>query len=360
MSGFSQQLLVWFDKHGRKDLPWQQNPTPYRVWISEIMLQQTQVATVIPYYHRFMVQFPDLDQLAEAQLDNVLSHWSGLGYYTRARNLHKAAQQIVKQHSGELPCSQEALESLPGIGRSTAGAIVAIACGKVATILDGNVKRVLTRYHAIPGWPGQSAVAKKLWQVAEQSTPSKRVADYTQAIMDLGATLCTRASPACMQCPLMLDCKAFKQGQPKAFPTPKPRKQRPIKACHFLIIENPQKQILLTRRPPTGIWGGLWSLPELEDGSQLDSYLQTNHQLNVQHKEIWPMLKHQFSHFELKITPVYVQVEYAPAMIKEMASEAMVWYNTRQSPPGGLPAPVAKLLQSYTRLQQTPEQEELR
>ena len=210
-----------------------------------------------------------------------------------------------------------------------------------------NVKRVLTRYHAIAGWPGQSAVAKRLWEVAEQSTPSRRVADYTQAVMDLGATLCTRAKPACGQCPLSTDCQALKQGNPKAFPTPKPRKQRPLKTRHFLIIENPQKQILLVRRPPTGIWGGLWSLPELEDDLQLDSYLQTNYQLSIQQKEVWPMLKHQFSHFELRIIPIFVQVEYVPTMIKEMASEAMVWYNTRHSPPGGLPAPVAKLLHSY-------------
>ena len=347
MARFSQQLLAWFDKHGRKDLPWQQNPTPYRVWISEIMLQQTQVATVIPYYKRFMARFPDLHRLSDAPLDSVLSHWSGLGYYARARNLHKAAQQVVEQHDGAFPCSQEALELLPGIGRSTAGAILSIACGKKATILDGNVKRVLTRYHAISGWPGQSAVAKRLWEVAEQSTPSRRVADYTQAVMDLGATLCTRAKPACGQCPLSTDCEALKQGNPKAFPTPKPRKQRPLKTRHFLIIENPQKQILLVRRPPTGIWGGLWSLPELEDDLQLDSYLQTNYQLSIQQKEVWPMLKHQFSHFELRIIPIFVQVEYVPTMIKEMASEAMVWYNTRHSPPGGLPAPVAKLLHSY-------------
>ncbi len=355
---FSQQLLAWFDKHGRKDLPWQQNPMPYRVWISEIMLQQTQVATVIPYYNRFMAQFPDLHRLSDAPLDDVLSHWSGLGYYARARNLHKAAQQVVEQHDGELPCNQEALESLPGIGRSTAGAILSIACGKKATILDGNVKRVLTRYHAISGWPGQSAVAKRLWEVAEQSTPSRRVADYTQAIMDLGATLCTRAKPACEQCPLRKGCEALRQGSPSAFPTPKPRKQRPLKTRYFLIIENPQKQILLARRPPAGIWGGLWSLPELEDGTQLESYLQTNYLLSIQCKEAWPTFKHQFSHFELKIIPIYVQVESSPAMLKEMASEAMVWYNTRHSPPGGLPAPVAILLNQYQQRQM--EQEESR
>ena len=347
MDRFSKQLLVWFDEHGRKDLPWQRNPTPYRVWISEIMLQQTQVATVIPYYNRFMAQFQNINQLADAPLDDVLNHWSGLGYYARARNLHKAAQQVVKQHNGKLPCSQEALESLSGIGRSTAGAILSIACGKRATILDGNVKRVLTRYHAIAGWPGQSVVAKRLWDIAEQSTPSRRVADYTQAIMDLGATLCTRAKPACTRCPLTIGCEALKLGNPRAFPAPRPRKQRPLRIRYFLILENPQKQILLTRRPPAGIWGGLWSLPEFEDDLQLDSYLQTIYALSVHRKEAWPTLKHQFSHFELKIIPIHVQVEYAPTMLKEMASDAMVWYNTRHPPPGGLPAPVAKLLQNY-------------
>ena len=347
MGHFSKQLLAWFDEHGRKDLPWQRNPTPYRVWISEIMLQQTQVATVVPYYNRFMAQFQSVNQLADAPLDDVLSHWSGLGYYARARNLHKAAQQVVKQYGGKLPCSQEALESLSGIGRSTAGAILSIACGKRALILDGNVKRVLTRYHAIAGWPGQSAVAKRLWDVAERSTPSRRVADYTQAIMDFGAPLCTRTQPACTQCPLMIECEALKRGNPGAFPTPRPRKQRLFKTRYFLIIENPQKQILLIRRPPAGIWGGLWSLPEFKDDLRLDRYLQTDYPLSIQRKEVWPALKHQFSHFELQIIPVHVRVKYAPTKLKEMANEAMVWYNTRHSPPGGLPAPVAKLLQNY-------------
>jgi A/G-specific adenine glycosylase len=344
MSRFSEPLLSWFDKHGRKDLPWQESPSPYHVWVSEIMLQQTQVATVIPYYQRFMASFPKLSELAHAPLDDVLKHWSGLGYYARARNLHKTAQYVFTEHAGKLPGSQEALESLPGIGRSTAAAIRSIAYGQRAAILDGNVKRVLSRYHAITGWPGQSAVAKTLWAFAEQHTPSQRVAEYTQAIMDLGATLCTRASPSCPQCPLKYACAAFKQGNPSAYPTPKPRKNRPLKTRYFLIIENPQKQILLTRRPPTGIWGGLWSLPEVKKETQIADYLQTTYQLSIQQEETWPTLQHQFSHFQLKIIPVYLQVEYAPTMLKEMASDAMVWYNIRHSPPGGLPAPVTKLL----------------
>jgi A/G-specific adenine glycosylase len=358
MKTFSQRLLTWFDTHGRKDLPWQHKPTTYRVWISEIMLQQTQVTTVIPYFQRFIASFPDLSTLAEAHLDNVLHHWTGLGYYARARNLHKAAQLVIQQHAGKLPCDQVKLESLPGIGRSTAAAILAIACKQKATILDGNVKRVLTRYHAITGWPGQSAVSKALWKVAEQHTPLERVAAYTQAMMDLGATLCTRSSPACAQCPLQLDCKAFKQGNPKAFPTSKPRKQRPSKTRHFLIIENPHKEILLTRRPPAGIWGGLWSLPELEDRQQLKQHLQTQYQLRIQQKETWPIFNHQFSHFELKIIPLYIRAKTTPSAVKEMASDAMVWYNTRHSPPGGLPAPVVKLLQHYQQRQL--EQEEIR
>ena len=351
MKTLSEPLLDWFDVYGRKDLPWQDNPTTYRVWVSEIMLQQTQVSTVIPYYQRFMASFPDLLTLAKAPLDDVLHHWTGLGYYARARNLHKTARLVAQQPAAKLPCDPVKLEALPGIGRSTAGAILAIACKQKATILDGNVKRVLTRYHAIAGWPGQSSVSKALWKIAEQHTPAKRVADYTQAIMDLGATLCTRASPACIKCPLQRHCKALAQDNPKAFPTPKPRKQRPCKTRHFLIIENPQKEILLTRRPPAGIWGGLWSLPELENRQQLKQQLQTQYQLRIQKKETWPTLKHQFSHFELKIIPYYILAKTAPSGTKEMASDAMVWYNTRHSPPGGLPAPVVKLLQRHQQRQ---------
>lgn len=224
---FAERVLAWYDQHGRKHLPWQQNPTPYRVWISEIMLQQTQVTTVIPYYERFMHSFPDVLTLANASQDAVLKHWEGLGYYTRARNLHKAAQTIRDQHQGKFPHTLEEVEALSGIGRSTAGAILSLACGQAHAILDGNVKRVLARYHAIEGYPGQTAIQKQLWQHAEQHLPTTRNAAYTQAMMDMGATLCTRSKPVCLLCPLKDDCTACRQGNPQDYPTPKPKKTLP-------------------------------------------------------------------------------------------------------------------------------------
>lgn len=261
---FARNLLHWYDKHGRHDLPWHHNRNAYRVWVSEIMLQQTQVTTVIPYFEAFMARFPDVRALASAPEDDVLSHWSGLGYYARARNLHKAAKQVVMEFGGEFPADQETLESLTGIGRSTAAAILAQAFGKRATILDGNVKRVLARYHAVPGWPGQSAVLNKLWEHAENHTPEERVKDYTQAIMDLGAMVCTRNKPECKTCPVNDGCQAYNRDEVQRYPGPKPRKEKPEKTTWMLILEDTKGRILLERRPPTGIWGGLWSLPELD------------------------------------------------------------------------------------------------
>ncbi|MGB1271575.1 MAG: A/G-specific adenine glycosylase, partial [Endozoicomonas sp.] len=229
---FSQKLLEWFDQHGRKDLPWQQDKTPYRIWVSEIMLQQTQVTTVIPYFKKFMGRFPDVHALAAASEDEVLHFWSGLGYYSRARNLHKAARTVTKEFSGEFPRSVELLMKLPGIGRSTAGAIAAISMGVRAPIMDGNVKRVLTRYCGVKGWPGKSAVAEKLWDIAEQLTPDRRVDDYTQAMMDMGATLCTRSKPNCHQCPLKTHCKAHRAGEETRYPEPKPKKDKPQRAVY--------------------------------------------------------------------------------------------------------------------------------
>ena len=226
-SQFSQLVLEWYDRHGRKHLPWQQNITPYRVWISEIMLQQTQVTTVIPYFEKFMVRFPDVQALASAGEDDVLHYWSGLGYYSRARNLHKAAKTVVQEHQGVFPNSVEGLMELSGIGRSTAGAIAAISMGIRAPILDGNVKRVLARYHAVPGWPGQAKTANLLWEIAEQYTPDKRVADYTQVMMDLGAMVCTRTRPLCQQCPLQNGCLAHQAGEETLYPVSKPKKIKP-------------------------------------------------------------------------------------------------------------------------------------
>ncbi len=252
---FQQNILTWFDQHGRKDLPWQKDISPYRVWLSEIMLQQTQVTTVIPYFNAFIEKFPDINTLANAPLDEVLHLWSGLGYYARARNLHKTAQLIAEL--GYFPDSLEALNKLPGIGLSTAGAILSIAFNKSHPILDGNVKRVLTRFKAVSGWSGDSGVNKQLWAISAQLTPKQRVADYTQAIMDLGATLCTRNKPKCDACPIKSFCIAKLTDTVALFPAPKPTKFIPTKKLTLLLLRNIDHSILLEKRPPTGIWGGL-------------------------------------------------------------------------------------------------------
>ena len=254
---FASKLLQWFDLYGRKDLPWQHNPSAYRVWVSEVMLQQTQVSTVIPYYQRFMTSFPSLKSLAGATEDQVLHHWSGLGYYARARNLHKTAKLLTSTLDGNFPESLEELEDLPGIGRSTAGAICAIAYQKTASILDGNVKRVLARHEAISGWPGASATTKILWRIAEKRTPKERTAAYTQAIMDLGATLCTRTKPRCQECPVKSDCKSLNAGNPESYAAKKPTKKIPTKTCFFLMIYNVSGEFILQKRKSKGLWGGL-------------------------------------------------------------------------------------------------------
>ncbi len=340
---FARALLTWYDQHGRKNLPWQQNVTPYRVWISEIMLQQTQVDTVIPYFNRFMASFPDVAALADASLDAVLERWSGLGYYARARNLHKAARIIRDQMNGELPAEQAALESLPGIGRSTAAAILSLAFGQRATILDGNVKRVLARYHRIDGWPGHSAVNRRLWELAEQHTPTDRVAAYTQGIMDLGATLCRRRKPQCPRCPLGKGCQARRHGDPERWPGKRPERTRPVKARHFLILQNDKGEILLERRPESGIWGGLWCLPETEAPPRVEQATRERYGLRLAHWREENPIRHQFTHFELQLIPVRGTVD-GPSGIKEMANGRTLWYNPSQPPPGGLPTPIVKLL----------------
>jgi A/G-specific adenine glycosylase len=343
----NQRVLDWFDHFGRKDLPWQQDINPYRVWLSEIMLQQTQVGTVIPYFQRFTAELPTMQALAAADDDKVLHLWTGLGYYSRARNLHKTAKQVCADYQGQLPDTVEALCELPGIGRSTAGAIVSIAFQQPAAILDGNVKRVLARYHAVDGWPGQGSVLKTLWAHAEQHAPKKRVADYSQAMMDLGATLCTRSRPGCDSCPLSTDCIAHSQQNPQIYPGKKPKKVMPVKTTQMLIIKNPDGDILLEKRPASGIWGGLWIFPQLEN-PQLDSEQQASHycldQLSQQpaNIEIWPQYRHTFSHYHLDITPVLIQLDRQPAMAME--SERQLWYNLQQPAEIGLAAPIKKLL----------------
>lgn len=337
------RLLAWFDQHGRHDLPWQHPRTPYRVWVSEVMLQQTQVGTVTPYFERFMARLPDIPALAAASQDHVLELWAGLGYYSRARNLHRAAQQIVAEHAGEFPQDIEQAMALPGIGPSTAGAILAQAFGQRHAILDGNVKRVLSRYHAVEGWPGQPSVAKQLWEYSEAHTPGKRLADYTQAIMDLGATLCTRSKPRCVDCPLSVDCAAFAQGRATELPTPRPRRERPQRHARMLVVCNSQGEILLQKRPPAGIWGGLWSLPELPEEQEIADYCRRYLALKIDEPRAVEPIKHGFTHFELTIQPLLVNVLGSAPEVCESGQQ--IWYKPaedREKP--ALPAPLSKLL----------------
>ena len=340
---FSQLLLSWYSKHGRHDLPWQQNRNCYRVWISEIMLQQTQVTTVIPYFERFMERFPDVSSLAEATQDEVLHLWTGLGYYARARNLHKAAQIIQNEYRNNFPEEYESVLALPGIGPSTAGAILAQALGQRHVILDGNVKRVLTRLYTIEGWPGKKEVENQLWEHAASLTPEQRLTDYTQAIMDLGATVCTRR-PDCSICPVSSLCLAYEQGNPTNFPAPKPRKTLPVKKTHMLVLKNEQGEILLERRPPSGIWGGLWSLPECtaEQASDVQQWCQQHLGLLIHNAQTQAALRHTFSHFHLDITPVISQVKSPANHVMEASNR--VWYNTEQPELLGLPTAVLKIL----------------
>lgn len=339
---FQQRLLEWFDQHGRKDLPWQHPVTPYRVWVSEIMLQQTQVVTVIPYFQRFMQHFPDVNTLAKAPLDNVLQHWAGLGYYARARNLHKAAQIIATQKA--FPDTVENLTALPGIGLSTAGAISSIAFNKSAPILDGNVRRVLTRFHSIDGWAGDSKINQELWRLSHFYTPSQRVADYTQAIMDLGATLCTRSKPRCQDCPLSDTCLAVKENKVSDLPTPKPKKTQPVKTTVFLILQNTQQQILLKKRPPTGIWGGLWSLPEFESIKEAQAWCLQQNIIIYKQKQLASQ-RHTFSHYHLDYTPLLISMDNPINIVMEQTTA--LWYNSGQLETLALPAPVMRLLQAY-------------
>jgi A/G-specific adenine glycosylase len=338
---FAQSVLAWFDRHGRKGLPWQQSATPYRVWISEIMLQQTQVATVIPYYQRFMVRFPDVATLAGAEIDEVLYLWSGLGYYARARNLHLAAREIRDLYGGVFPTEFEQVQALPGIGRSTAGAILSLALDQPHAILDGNVKRVLARCFAVEGWPGQAAVRKQLWALAEQHTPRERVADYNQAMMDLGSLICTRGKPACGDCPLTKCCLAHAQGKEAAYPAPKPRKALPVKAARMLMLRNGSGELLLEQRPPTGIWGGLWGLPECPPDAVPEAWCRERFGLVADGLKAWPVRRHTFSHFHLDITPLEIRVQ---AVGRIMDDAGRVWYNLKQPDARGLAAPVSRLI----------------
>lgn len=334
--GFAGRLLGWWEDHGRHELPWQVERTAYRVWVSEVMLQQTQVATVIPYFLRFVSRFPSLNDLADAELDEVLALWSGLGYYARGRNLHKTAQLCRDQFDGQLPDDPEQLESLPGIGRSTANAIVAQAFDRRAPILDGNAKRVVARHAGIAGWPGQTPVLRELWQAADQRTPDDRAADYTQAIMDLGALVCTRSKPACPECPVAADCRARLDERIAELPGKKPRRERPLRETTLLMLENHCGEVLLQRRPPVGIWGGLWSLPEA-DSIEIPEELE---ELRAPESLI-----HEFSHFRLAISFQRLRL-HAPGARCVADNAQTRWFTLDQALASSLPRPIRRALQN--------------
>ncbi len=343
VKNFAPRVLAWFDEHGRKSLPWQENKTPYRVWISEIMLQQTQVTTVIPYYHKFMTSFPSVEALAQAEQDEVLAHWSGLGYYARARNMHKAAKMLVDEFDSEFPQSVEGVCELPGIGRSTAAAILSISRGVQAAILDGNVKRVLSRFHAVPTWPGEKKTENAMWELAESYMPNERCGDYTQAMMDLGATLCTRSKPQCLLCPLESDCEGRQTPDPTQFPIRKPKKAaKPEKSIQLLVLMNQQEQLLLEKRPQTGIWGGLWSLPELASDESI--VLHIEQRFSTQVSAVIPLssFRHTFSHYHLDISPSQIQMAAANWI---MEGDKYQWFSQQEALALGLPAPVRSILE---------------
>lgn len=338
---FSNKIINWYHQQGRKHLPWQQNKTPYRVWISEIMLQQTQVATVIPYYQRFMASFPNIVDLANAHEDDVLHHWTGLGYYARARNLHKAAKIIRDNYQGKFPNNIEDVIALPGIGRSTAGAILSLALNQSQPILDGNVKRVLSRYYLVEGYNGLSAFDKTLWQISEQLTPKQETAAYNQAMMDLGATVCTRSKPNCQACPIQTSCLANAGSLQNDYPNKKPKKKIPEKST-IMIIPRVDNHVLLEKRPPSGIWGGLWCFYEIDNEQKIEPLLRKL-QLTIIKYQHLPAFRHTFSHFHLDIQPIIVDCCLAKTQeINEKLPQQ--WYDLRQPMSVGLAASTKKLL----------------
>ncbi|RPE77102.1 A/G-specific adenine glycosylase [Vulcaniibacterium tengchongense] len=342
---YAERLLAWFDVSGRHGLPWQHPRTPYRVWLSEIMLQQTQVRTVVPYFERFVAALPELPALAAAPLDDVLALWSGLGYYARARNLHATARLCVERHGGELPRDLDALTALPGIGRSTAAAILSQAWNDRHAILDGNVKRVLARYHGVDGWPGLPAVEKRLWALADAHAahaPAARMADYTQAQMDLGATLCTRADPACVLCPLQDDCVARREGRVAELPTPKPGKALPQKSAHVLWLEDRAGRVLLQRRPPGGVWAALWTLPQFDDLDLARQWLAANVETGADGEALEPVA-HGFSHYKLQLQPRRWRDAALRARIGD--NDDLRWVARDELRAYGIPAPIRKLLE---------------
>ncbi|MDW5417529.1 A/G-specific adenine glycosylase [Iodobacter sp. CM08] len=339
MSDFSQRLIAWQAVHGRHNLPWQVSD-PYKVWLSEIMLQQTQVITVIPYYQQFLERFPDVASLASASGDDVLARWSGLGYYSRARNLHKAAKMVMERFGGAFPRTPELLAELPGVGPSTAAAIAAFSFGAHAAILDGNVKRVLARWAGISGYPGTKIVERELWQLAATLLPEQGIERYTQSLMDMGATICTPKKPACITCPVFDDCIARQQGRQAELPTPKPKKVSPERQTVLMMITRDGK-LLLERRPPTGIWGGLWSLPETTSTLEASKACSQRFGLDVEFDSAAEDFVHVFTHFRLTITPLPGSVIGQTALTHE---DHLGWFSQAEALELGLPSPVRKLV----------------
>jgi A/G-specific adenine glycosylase len=334
---FHERLLAWWDRNGRQDLPWQHPRTPYRVWISEIMLQQTQVSTVIPYFERWMRSFPDISDLARATEDEVLAHWAGLGYYARARNLHRGAKKCLETFGGDLPMDADDLAGLPGIGRSTANAIVSQASDRPAAVLDGNVRRLLARHAAVEGPTTTSAVQKLLWAEAEGRLPRDRGADYTQAVMDLGALVCTRSRPACERCPVAADCEALRQDRVDQLPSAKPATKVGERHLCWLILTDEKGRILLEKRPPTGIWGGLWCLPEGRDAGSIAARLG----ITVNGADALPRIEHRLTHLRLVIEPLLAAA--GPARQVQCSNERN-WFDRPGLAKLGLPKPVAECL----------------
>lgn len=343
MTPFASKILQWYEAYGRKSLPWQQNKTAYRVWLSEIMLQQTQVTTVIPYFERFIERFPTISDLAHASQDEVLHYWTGLGYYARARNLHKTAQIITQDYKGEFPLTLEAVNALPGIGRSTAAAILSSVYKQPHAILDGNVKRTLSRSFAVEGWPGQKKVEDQLWSIAEEHTPATDVDKYNQAMMDMGAMVCTRSKPKCTLCPVSELCVSLRQGNPDDYPGKKPKKTKPEKSTLFIILVA-ENQVWLEQRPSQGIWGGLHCFPQIDNETQLHDRLDDLNvgTSNIKSSQKLIAFRHTFSHYHLDITPILMELKQIPDSIME--DHLGLWYNLSQPKQVGLAAPVKQLL----------------
>jgi len=346
---FSPRLLAWFATDGRRDLPWQRDRAPYRVWISEVMLQQTQVAAAIPYFEAFTRRFPDVRSLAEARLDEVLHLWSGLGYYARARNLHRAAQAVMARHGGRFPRDLESVMALPGIGRSTAGAILALSGGERHPILDGNVKRVLARQFGVEGYPGEAAVEARLWALADACMPSGRLAEYTQAIMDLGATVCTRSRPACLLCPVNDSCVARAESREHELPARRLRAKRPRREAWLVVAMRGGHKVLLERRPPSGIWGGLWGLPEFPTRAHALQWCG-EHLSGAGRPHPAEPVRHAFSHFEYEMRPLVVHCLGRAEMLRD--DDRYRWYDARQPAKIGLPKPIATLVSRVTRAEE--------